>query len=344
MDPYGKMLGCILGAATGDAMGAPAEGKSTAQIAETFGGPLRDFETPPDDCLAAGRKKGQVTDAFSIPYTLLGVLLENGGEIDKQAGQEALRRWGGSEWYGPFAGITTRKVVKGLLSDGQVGEWEHAGRLGTKLYKSHYYALSSNGAAVKAWPAALLHPGDPAAAVKAVIPLTMASHDDPLSISGAAAMAAATSRAFTPGCTVYDLVQAALNGAIMGEGLAYEQEELWVYPGPSVSKRIEWALSLSMRSGQNTMAVLRDSIGSGPAVAESLPTALGLVVAHNGDAMPALIDAANIGDETAAIASMVGALCGALHGIDYLPQGALELIDNVNGFNLALLAEEVTKL
>jgi ADP-ribosylglycohydrolase len=285
-----------------------------------------------------------VTDAFSIPFTLLSLLIETGGDIDRETGEEALRRWGKSEWYAPFAGITTRKVVKTLLSDGCVEEWEHAGRLNTKLFKSHYYALSSNGAAVKAWPAALLYPGDPQAAAKAVIPLTMASHDDLLSVSGASAMAAAVSRAFTPGCNVYDMVQAAMDGAKIGESLAHRQQGIRIYPGPSVYKRIRWSVSLCARFSSNAMADLRDLIGNGPAVAESLPAALGLVVAHDGNTMSALYDAVNIGDETSAIASMVGALCGALRGVKSLPEDTLKLIDEANGFNLEELSKEAESL
>ena len=61
--------------------------------------------------------------------------------------------------------------------------WEpgqFAGRLGTKLYKSHYYALSSNGAASKAYPAGLLSKGDIDKAIENTVELTMASHDESL--------------------------------------------------------------------------------------------------------------------------------------------------------------------
>ena len=40
---YDKILGCLLGAATGDAMGAATEAKSTGQIKEIFGGRVESF-------------------------------------------------------------------------------------------------------------------------------------------------------------------------------------------------------------------------------------------------------------------------------------------------------------
>ena len=68
---YNKILGALLGAAVGDAMGAATEHRSIRQIQETFGGKVTDFYTPPDDTIAKGRKAGMVTDAFSIPYILI---------------------------------------------------------------------------------------------------------------------------------------------------------------------------------------------------------------------------------------------------------------------------------
>lgn len=155
-----KILGCLCGAALGDAMGAPTESRSTRQIEEDFGGRVTTLRTPIEGAPAWRRKKGQVTDAFSIPYILLKMMLATGGYFDRELGKKALLEWGLSEWYEPFAGMTTRKVVKQLINDESIGTWEYAGHLGNKLFKSHYYALSSNGSAIKAWPVALFCPED----------------------------------------------------------------------------------------------------------------------------------------------------------------------------------------
>ena len=42
-----KVLGCLLGAAVGDAMGAATETKSVRQIEQTFGGKVREFKNLP---------------------------------------------------------------------------------------------------------------------------------------------------------------------------------------------------------------------------------------------------------------------------------------------------------
>lgn len=344
MVDFMRIFGCIAGAAIGDAMGAPTECRSAKQIAETFGGRVTEFKVPPKGSLAYGRKAGQVTDAFSIPYTLLQHIVAAEGKANCQVAQESLKDWGNSEWFGPFAGMTTRKVVQTLNNDNSMGTWALAGRLGTKLYKSHYYALSSNGAAVKAYPAGLLRPGNIEAAIELAVELTMASHDDPISVAGAAAVAAAISRSLAPDATIYEMTQAAFYGAEKGDALARQRANIWIYPGPSVYQRLEMAVELCFKESDDYMADIRDLIGCGPSVTETVPAAFGLVIAHGGEAMPALYDAVNIGDETAAIASIVGALSGALHGIKAFKEEDITFINQANGFDLKAHAQEIWEL
>ena len=333
---YNKYLGCILGAAAGDALGAATECKSARQIINAFGGRVTDFETPPNDCLARGRSRAQVTDAFSIAYILSLHLLRAGGLVSRRLAEESLMEWGKTEWFLPFAGMTTRKVINRLNQDNSQELWAYSGHLGNKLFKGHYYALSSNGAAVKAYPAGLLHPGDPEAAVEAVVELTMASHDDPLSISGAGAVAAAVADALGEEATVFSMTQAAIKGAALGEKLARGRKDIWDYPGPSVQDRLEMAVEEALRNAAcDAMEAIGALIGSGPAIAETVPAAFGLLIAGEGNVLKSLHDAVNIGDETAAIASLAGALGGALMGTQAFPAHYLPTVDAANRFDLA---------
>lgn len=341
-----KILGCLLGAAVGDAMGAATETKSPRQIRETFGKRVEDFETPPADTLARGRKAGQVTDAFSIPYILTEHLIEAGGKASRELAESALVEWGNTEYFEPFAGMTTRNVVKRLKADDSMGTWAYAGRLGTKLYKSHYYALSSNGAASKAYPAGLFSRGEVDKAIRDAVELTMASHDDPHSISGACGVAAAVSRAMWEQASLYDVIQAALYGSVEGERLARDRKDIWIYPGPSVTKRIEMAVSISMHSGnvEEIVKELGERIGSGPAIAETVPIALGILAAEQGKPMESIIDGVNIGDETSAIASIIGAIAGTLHGAGSIREGYLEIIERENAVDLTGQAEKIWQI
>lgn len=338
-----KILGCVVGAAAGDAMGAATENRSTREIEACFGGPVTDYQTPPEGSLAYGRQRGQVTDAFSIAYVLGQYLQAKGGKADVQTAREALLAWGDTEWFEPFAGMTTRKVVNRLREDHTMSQWAYSGILGSKLFKGHYYALSSNGAAVKAWVPAVYHPGDVDGAIRDTVELTMASHDDPFSISGACAVAAAVARAIGGDCTVYDLAQAALYGAEQGEKLARMRDDIWDYPGPSVVSRLHMAIETAVETGGNAVEELRDLVGSGPAISESVPAAVGLLIARGGDVRKAMIDAVNLGDETAAIACLVGQLGGALRGTDIFPAAEIALLDSANGFDLRAFAAGFTR-
>ena len=338
-----KILGCILGAAVGDAMGSATETRSTRQIEETFGGRVTEFKTPPSDTLARGRKAGQVTDAFSIPYYLTKHLLAEGGKASREVGERALLEWGETEYFVPFAGMTTRNVVNRLKQNQSMGTWEYAGRLGTKLYKSHYYALSSNGAACKAYPEGLLSHGDIDKAIQDTVEITMSSHDDPYSISGACAVAVAVSEALKEDTSIFRIVEAAKNASIKGEELARKREDIWTYPGPSVTKRIEMAVQIAMHSDDKKSIVeeLQKRIGSGPAISETVPTALGILIANQGDLMEAIYDAVNIGDETSAIACVVGAIAGTYHGANAFPDGYLEFLEKQNSMELRRQAEGI---
>lgn len=341
-----KILGCLGAAAVGDAMGAATESKSTGQILEMYGKRVTEFQTPPDDVPARGRNAGQVTDAFSIPWFLTEALIRNHGKASREVGEQALMEWSESEYFEPFAGMTTRKVIHRLNQRKDLSTWDKIGHLGNKLFKGHYYALSSNGSAVKAYPAALLNAGDTEKTICDTVELTMASHDDPYSVSGACAIAAAVSEALHDNTTVYRIIEAAAEGSRRGEELARAREDICTYPGPSVTKRIGMAVEIAIRSNNAEAAFeeIRDLIGSGPAVAETVPAALGLIAANRGNLMESIYDAVNIGDETSTIACIVGAVLGAYHGIDSLPAGYLERIEAENHMDLCRQARDLEVL
>ncbi|SCG82879.1 putative protein yegU [Proteiniborus sp. DW1] len=341
---YNKILGALVGAAVGDAMGAATELRSFNQIRESFGGKVVDFHTPPNDTPAKGRVAGQVTDAFSIPYILIKYILKTNGSFTTESAQKALIEWSTYEWFEPFAGMTTRKVINRITASKENNTyWAYAGHLGNKLFKGHYYAMSSNGAACKAFPMGLFNPGDIDKAIYETIAVTMSSHDDKYSISGACAVAAAVSKAMEEKVTVYDIVQAGFYGAKIGEERG--NEIALNYPGPSVQKRMDMAVNIAMKAGEpdKIMENLAETIGSGPAIAETVPVAFGLFIANNGETMPSIYGGVNIGDETSAIATITGALSGACNGIDSIANGYQKIIEEKNEMDLSKLSEEICK-
>ncbi len=329
-----RILGCLLGAAVGDAMGAATELRSEHQIMDYFGGKVTDFQKPPDDTYAQGREAGQVTDAFSIPYVLLQHLINAKGKVSQELAEQALLDWAAHpEWFEPFAGMTTRKAVE-KLRDGQ-------NPFRRQLFASNYFALSSNGAATKAFALGLLYPGDIDRAVEAAVTVSKTVHNDVYSISGACAVAAAVSCALGNDATVYDIVQVGLYGAEIGE--AKGRESALEYPGPSVVKRMEMAVNLALKAGDadSRRQELALAIGNGAAVAETVPAAFGLFLACGGETMPAIYGGVNIGNETSAIASIAGALAGAYHGAASIPEDYLSAINQKNQMDLMAMVQEL---
>ena len=124
---------------------------------------------------------------------------------------------------------------------------------------------------------------------------------------------------------------------------ARKRTDIHVYPGPSVAKRLDMAIDIALHTSddKNPIDELRDRIGSGPAIAETVPTAIGIFIAERGDSMKCICDGVNIGDETSAIASIVGALCGTFRGSRSFPEDYLDFLNEQNGFDLELQAGAV---
>ena len=77
--------------------------------------------------------------------------------------------------------------------------------------------------------------------------------------------------------------------------------------------------------------------------AESVPAALGLVVAARGDPMLAIELAVNSGGDTDTVAAMAGAVAGALRGADALDRSMVEEVERANSLDLEELAEGLAR-
>lgn len=331
-----KYLGCLLGAAVGDAMGAATEMRTRAQILGKFGY-VSTFIQAPDDTFARGCEIGCVTDDFSIAYDTVQIILKHQGRIDYEVAKEALIYWGREDnYYLKFAGPTTKIAVRKLL--GEVIPEYH----GFKLCNDN--GKATNGAAMKISPISLFSHGDVEMAINYACMISVVSHNNDISISGAGAIAAATACALQDNVTLDDIVQAGLYGAKEGERLGRIQGD--TLAGPSVRRRIELAVELGkqVKPLVDIMDDISDIIGTGLAAAEAVPAVFGIIVACKGDPIKSIQTAVNIGNDTDTIATMVGGILGALHGSDAFPIEYLELINKVNHYDLKEMANQIEAL
>lgn len=331
-----KILGSLLGAAIGDAMGAATELRSKALIRARFGGEVRDMLPAPDDTFARGAKAGSVTDDFSQVFYTARAILANGGVIDSATAEKAILDWAEDEkYYNQYVGPTTRAAVERLKGVSTANPY---------AFICCDNAKASNGSAMKIAPAGLFNPGDIEQAIVDAITLCRPTHNNNLSISGACAVAAAVSEAMKEDATVFTLVQAALYGA--NRGMALSEGTCSVLAGPDVAKRIKLAVSIGMTSSSTDSATteIADVVGSGLHISEAVPAVLGICVAAAGDPMEGIYAAVNIGSDTDTIASMTGAILGALHGSKRFPDKYVQMVEEANGFDIQGLASGIAKL
>ena len=110
---FNKILGGLIGAGAGDAMGAATEARTTEQILEHFGHEVIDFEKPPMDTFGAGNEPGQLTDDFSSAYFVARHIADNDGEVNEKVVQKALIDWSEHPvFFDRFAGPTTRLAIR----------------------------------------------------------------------------------------------------------------------------------------------------------------------------------------------------------------------------------------
>lgn len=334
---YDRVLGSLAAACIGDALGAPAEQRSPAEIQQIWGGWLRDFHAPPPDSpYAVGRRAGQITDDASQMLGLVDAYLAEPGGLTARGVARMLLRWSETEYYPRFAGPSTRRAVEGLQAGADPETLGAAGRLSTDG--------TSNGAAMRVAPAGLRHPGQVDAAVADALTCCRPSHLTSIGVAGAAAVAAAVATAVVPGATMLEVVATSRYGAREGRRLgALHGRDV---AGPSVERRIELAVSAALSADDFPGAVraVIDVTGSGLGMSEAVPAAVGILVAAEGDPYLTCVGGANAGDDTDTVACIAGSIAGALRGFSAVPRHLYDEVVAANDLDLERRATDFTAL
>lgn len=335
MDVKDKLLGSILGAAVGDAMGAITETRSAERIKEDFGGFVEDLIPPPSDCFARGCPLGSVTDDFSLAYFTGLELVKCGGRVTDEVAKTAVLTWAGYPQFFRFAGPTTAASVQRLQGI-EVDD--------PKGFIACNNMCATNGGGMKIFCVGLINPGNIDKAVRDAVTICMPTHPNNSSLAAAAAVAAATAQAMTEGAALDDVLAAGLEGAHKGFALGSQVGARLAVP--SVEKRMRLAIEIARRGlgWEATMLELRDIIGAGLTAYEAIPCTFGILAANPGDVFGAIKMGVNIGDDTDTVATMVGAIAGALYGTGNLPMKYLGIIEKANGLDLRRLADGIQKV
>lgn len=341
MFSYEKILGCLVGAAAGDAMGAATEIRTRNQIHELFGNDVTTFYKPPKDTYARGSEAGQITDDFSVAYVTARAIADNNGIVTKSVAKKALLEWSKvDKWFTRFAGPTTRaNIAKIKHVEPEVNKYDPA-NLFTPVNMN---AQSSNGAAMKIAPVSLFSAGDIDKAIKNAITVASLTHPNQIALSGSCAVAAATAEAMNDTANLYSVVQAGLYGARRGAKLGLKYHE---NAGASVEERMKLAIFIGLTAENMDEAInkLGAVIGSSLAANEAVPAVFGLIVASRGSTMEGIRGGVNIGDDTDTVATMVGGILGTLNGVSSMPKDYCSYLEKQNDIQLKKLAKDIQKI
>jgi ADP-ribosylglycohydrolase len=342
-----KIRGCLYGGAIGDAIGAPAEGKSPEAIRERYG-EINGFAEPWDGPSEIGKGDGRYTDDTLMTQTLARLYIETGDTLNV---------------------FRFAKGIVPLITD--EARWVPERGREMPLVERLFYAekwlllrlrhanvdprtggignMVNCGAAMYAAPVGIVHAGDPTAAYREAVEI-FGAHQTSYGLEAAGVMAACVAEAFKPGASVDSVVGTAL--AISNEGthraIAAVVE---VARGSTDWRGAITPLRDAMRPFDGAAENIRDR-GNGTNTwnpsrmhsIEEVPIALAMLIVTGGDFRQSVLAGANYGRDCDSIAGMAGAISGALHGERVIPEGWAEQIDAANRFDFRPLVDGLATL
>ncbi|MFH9863817.1 ADP-ribosylglycohydrolase family protein [Streptomyces sp. NPDC017202] len=317
-----RVTGALVGAAVGDALGGPVEGYSPDQIRRRHGGRVHGVVGPwnGDDWRTARpiapyhKGDGHVTDDTLMTHALIRVYTTVRDHLDAYAlaGHLVPDLMTNPRWI-PELEAEALPLQRVFLAEKWLVARLHYGHVDPR--EAGVGNIVNCGAAMYMAPVGLVNAADPAAAYAEAIDLAGA-HQSSYGREAAGVLAAAVAAACAPGATPDSVVAACLSLAKDGTRTAIER----VCEVASRHRDFESALA-PLREAvapydtvgpdyrQPSLAARRPSRLH---AVEELPVALGMVVVAGGDHRHAVLGAVNYGRDCDSIATMAGAVTGAL--------------------------------
>ncbi|GLI02981.1 ADP-ribosylglycohydrolase family protein [Phytohabitans aurantiacus] len=323
-----KSVGCLVGAAVGDALGGATETALPEEIRNRYGGWVEGIVPPFHENWATNRPlapyhkgDGHITDDTLMTHALVRAYAKKRDHLDAFDVVELL-----------VPDLIEREVYIPDLEREAVAFHRLAAAerwLVTRLHHAHADPREAGvgnivncGAAMYMAPVGIVNAGDPAGAYAEAVEVGGA-HQHSYGREAAAVFAAAVAAAMTPGAVVGEVVEAALDVARDGTGEA-------IAAVVQVAK--EYADTRAAIPALRAAVAPYDTVGEdyrNPGLGarrpsrlhsiEELPVALGMLVVANGEYRDAVLGAVNYGRDSDSTATMAGAIAGALGGSPAVP-------------------------
>ncbi|MFJ8543177.1 ADP-ribosylglycohydrolase family protein [Streptomyces sp. NPDC093586] len=317
-----RVTGALVGAAVGDALGGPVEGYSPEQILERHGGRIHGVVGPWNgDAWRTARPvapyhkgDGHVTDDTLMTHALVRVYDTVRDHLDAYAVAEHLvpDLMTTPRWI-PELEAEALPLQRIFLAEKWLVARIHYGHVDPR--EAGTGNIVNCGAAMYMAPVGLVNAGNPAGAYAEALDVAGA-HQSSYGREAAGVFAAGVAAACAPGATPETVLSACLSLAKDGTRAAIEAV------GDVASRHSEF---------ESALAPLREAVAPYDTVGpdyrtpslgarrpsrlhaiEELPVALGMLLVSGGDYRHAVLGAVNYGRDCDSIATMAGALAGAL--------------------------------
>ncbi|WP_406728060.1 ADP-ribosylglycohydrolase family protein [Streptomyces sp. GD-15H] len=317
-----RIAGALVGAAVGDALGGPVEGYSPEQIAERHGGRVHGVVGPWNgDAWRTARPiapyhkgDGHVTDDTLMTHALVRVYARVRDHLDAHAVADHLvpDLMSNPRWI-PELEAEALPLQRIFLAEKWLVARIHYGHVDPR--EAGVGNIVNCGAAMYMAPVGLVNSANPVGAYAEALDVAGA-HQSSYGREAAGVLAAAVAAACAPGASPGSVVDACLSLAKDGTREAIERvcEEASRHPDfESALRPLREAVAPYDTVGPDYRS---PSLGarrpSRLHAVEELPVALGMVVVARGDFRHAVLGAVNYGRDCDSIATMAGAVTGAL--------------------------------
>ncbi|GAA1120184.1 ADP-ribosylglycohydrolase family protein [Kribbella jejuensis] len=324
-----KAVGVLAGSAVGDAIGGAVEGWTPEAIRERHGGWVTGIVGPWYEDWRTARPiapyhkgDGHITDDTLMTHALVEVYDERRTHLDAYAVAESLvpKMLNGTRWV-PELEADALLLQRVFLAEKWLVARLHYGHVDPR--EAGVGNIVNCGAAMYMAPVGIANAGDPEGAYAEALDVAGA-HQSSYGREAAGVFAAVVAAAMAPGATPESAVEAGLRLAKDGTRRAVEAVAEaasgvtdWEEAIPVLRKAIEpydlvgpnyRELSMDSRRPSRTKSI------------EELPVALGFVLVSEGDVRRAVLGGTNYGRDADSIASMAGAITGALQGAGGVPE------------------------
>ena len=323
-----RATGCVAGAAVGDALGGATEGWTPEQIRQRYGGLVEGIVPPFNEDWRNARPiapyhkgDGHITDDTLMTHALIRVYEKTGDHLTAYSMAEHLvpDLMGERRWI-PELEAEALPLQRIFLAEKWIVTRLHYGHVDPR--EAGVGNIVNCGAAMYVAPVGIVNAADPDAAYAEALDLAGA-HQSSYGREAAGVMAAAVAEAMRPGASADSVVATCLRLAKDGTRAAIEAV-CEAAAGLGHWEGSFETLRAAVRPFDTVADTYRDQ-GLGARrpsrvhSIEELPMALAFLVVAKGDFRDTVLGGVNYGRDADSIASMGGAIAGALGGLASVP-------------------------